>query len=211
MTGEERIVAALAEARTRDVAPPRLHAQIRTMHGQRAKRPAWRGTGMYAGAFATAVAAIVAVVILASPGGTPGAPTLAQAVALSARAPAASGPRPDSEDPAQRLNVGVGRIYFPNWSRSPGWRAVGKRVDTINGRRAVTVYYVRGSREVAYTIVGAPILRWPAVAPHRVNRVALRTLALDGRLVTTWRRGDHTCVLSSTGVTRTVLERLASW
>lgn len=213
LTGEERIIAALAEARARDVAPPRLHAQIRAMSEQRAKRPAWRGSGVYAGAFATAVAAVVAVVILVAPGGTPAAPTLAQAVALSTRAPAAGAvPRPDREHPAQRLNANVGRVYFPNWSAAPlGWRAIGKRVDTINGRRAVTVYYANGGHEVAYTIVGAPALTAPTAPVVVQKHVSLRTLMLDGRVVTTWRRGNSTCVLSGVGVRPALLRTLASW
>lgn len=210
--GPDEIVDALRIARERDVAPPRLHAQIRAMHAQRSARPAWRGTGVYAGAFATAVAAVVALVILVAPAGTPGAPTLAQAVALSSRAPVAGSiPRPDSEHPRVRLEARIGRLYFPNWAGAFGWRATGERVDRIDGRRAVTVFYAKGAATIAYTIVGAPALGWQKAPAVVENGVRLQTLRLGGRLVTTWRRGNNTCVLSSVGASRTVLQQLATW
>jgi hypothetical protein len=206
------IVDALRVARDRDVAPPRLHAQIRSMHAQHSARPAWRGTGVYAGAFATAVAAVVALVILVAPGGTPGAPSLAQAVALSSRAPVAgSTPRPDSDHFADRLDTRIDNLYFPNWAGAFGWRATGERVDRINGRRAVTVYYAKGAATLAYTIVGAPALGWPKAPAVVENGVRLQTLRLGRRLVTTWRRGNNTCVLSSVGASQAVLDKLASW
>jgi len=206
------IVEALRLARDRDVAPPGLHAQIRAMHEERNRRPAWRGTGVYAGGFATAVAAIVALVILIAPGGTPGGPTLAQAVALSTRAPSPELMATPDADDTGRLDTHVGAVYFPNWARSPlGWRAVGERVDNIGGRRAITVYYRKGSAEVAYTIVSAPALAWPKAPVTVQNDVALQTLTLGGKLVTTWRRGGSTCVLSGKGVSQRVLQKLASW
>ena len=207
------IADALTAARERDVAPARLHAQIRAMHAQQSRRPAWRGSGVFAGAFGTAVAAVVALVILIAPGGTPGAPSLAQAVALSTRSPAPnSAPGPDTDHPAkQELNANVGGVYFPNWTGVFGWQAIGKRVDHIKGRRAVTVYYAKDGVTVAYTIVGAPALASPRAPVVVKNGFSLRTLKVGGRLVTTWQRGNSTCVLSSTSATAPVLQKLASW
>jgi len=39
----------------------------------------------------------------------------------------------------------------------------------------------------------------------------VRTLILDGRLVVTWRRAGHTCVLSGTAMPAAQLQRLAAW
>ena len=102
-------------------------------------------------------------------------------------------------------------MYFPNWARRFGWRAVGERVDQLKGRLAVTVYYTWHSRTVAYTIVNAPALAAPAASVTRLNGTELRTLTLSHRTVVTWRRADHTCVLSGTGVPVRALQRLAAW
>ena len=213
--GEERIIAALAEARERDVAPPRLHAQIRAMHEQRGKRSrGFRGTGVYAGGFATAVAAVVALVILVAPGGTPGAPTLAQAAALATRpVPANSTPAPIAD---RVLNATIGGIAFPYWEKVPygGWRAVGERADTIAGRRALTVYYRSETtgREIAYTIVAATKIPRPnaTVVREAPSYIPLRTVVIGGRTVTTWRERGSSCVLSGAGVPSSTLEHLAA-
>ena len=42
-------------------------------------------------------------------------------------------------------------------------------------------------------------------------RTSLAALPLGGRTVVTWREGGHTCILSTTGTSAAVLERLASW
>jgi hypothetical protein len=101
-------------------------------------------------------------------------------------------------------------LYFPNWERQLGWSASGQRTDTINGRPAVTVYYTWQGHEVAYTIVGAPPLRLPAADSTWVNGTRVRTMTLDGRLVVTWRRDGHTCVLSASGVPAAQLRLLAA-
>lgn len=74
----------------------------------------------------------------------------------------------------------------------------------------VTVYYEGHRTEIAYTIVSGPGLPVPAgtVVPRGSER--LRTLSVDGRLVVTWRRAGHTCVLSGMGVTADQLEDLAA-
>src|SRR5207249_5651727 len=105
----------------------------------------------------------------------------------------------------------VERVPFPNW-RDRGWRAVGTRDDVIDGRKAETVFYERGGRRVAYTIVSGPPLPTPSNGEHSVRaRVELTRLVLDGRAVVTWRRKGHTCVLSGAGLPREDLLSLASW
>jgi hypothetical protein len=108
---------------------------------------------------------------------------------------------------AQRLQG----LYFPNWSDTLGWRAVGVRGDRLGGRQAVTVYYQQQDKSVAYTIVDAPALAQPSSPVKHMGALALQTLNLRGRTVVTWRRAGHTCVISASGVPIWVLERLADW
>jgi hypothetical protein len=44
-----------------------------------------------------------------------------------------------------------------------------------------------------------------------VNGTELQSFRLDGRLVVTWRRANHTCVLSGSGVSLSELTMLATW
>jgi hypothetical protein len=117
----------------------------------------------------------------------------------------------DPGDPAGRLGRSVGRVSFPDWGSTLGWRAVGQRVDRLGGRLAVTVYYQWQGRQVAYTVLAAPALRQPAGLVSRVDGTVLRTLRLDGRLVVTWRRAGDTCVLSGADVSASELQELAAW
>jgi hypothetical protein len=208
---EQAVLEMLRASRERDVAPPRLHARIHAMHESRAPRPVWRARGALSGALATGVAVAAALIVLLAPSGTPGAPTLAQAAALAGRAPTAGAPAPVSGDPARRLNASIGEVYFPNWEKALHWRAVGERVDRLRGRRTVTVFYAWKGHEIAYTIVSAPALAQPSAPAVTMHGVVLRTVRIDGRLVTTWRRGGSTCVLSGRGVPARLLETLASW
>ena len=75
----------------------------------------------------------------------------------------------------------------------------------------MTVYYAWGGKRVAYTIVGAPALKEPAAATTTRNGVQMRTFQINDRVVVTWRRNGHTCVLSAVGVSPDVLQMLASW
>jgi hypothetical protein len=75
----------------------------------------------------------------------------------------------------------------------------------------MTVYYDWKGKRIAYTIVAAPALRTPAAQVTHLNGTELRTLKVDGRLVVTWRRAGHTCVLSGAGVPAERLQRLAAW
>jgi anti-sigma factor RsiW len=206
---ERRVVERLHEARASDRAPARLRARIEAERPSRRRLAGRRAT--YGAALAGALAAVVLAVVLVLPGGTPGSPSLSQAAALAARGMAAPPPTPDPHVPAVKLHRDVEEVYFPNWSGPFGWRAVGQRVDHLNGRPAVTVYYQHDGQRLAYTIVGAPALSQPGAAVTRLNGIELRTLNLGGRLVVTWRRAGHTCVLSGTGVAASDVQRLAAW
>jgi anti-sigma factor RsiW len=206
---ERRVADLLREARATDRAPEGLRRRIE------AKRPS-RGAALrsrmgYGGAFAGALAAIVLALVLILPAGTPGAPSVSQAAALGVRAPTAPAPAPDPSAPAIKLGRDIQKVYFPNWSSRFHWRAVGQRSDRLNGRLALTVYYQWHGHRIAYTIVSAPVLASPAASVKLLHGTELRTLKLGGRLVVTWRRAGHTCVLSGVGIPAAELQLLAAW
>jgi hypothetical protein len=206
---ELAVVERVDEARTASPAPAGLRERIAAGPKPRPARTGWR-TG-YAVGLGTAVAAVAVVLGLTLPGGGPGTPSVAEASTLALRGPAQAPPLPNPNDPRGRLNRGVQETYFPNWSGSFGWRAVGQRVDALGGRRAVTVYYSRGKASVAYTIVSAGALPEPSASVTTLHGYQLRTLTSGNRTIVTWRRDDHTCVLSGQGVPASVLQRLAAW
>jgi ferric-dicitrate binding protein FerR (iron transport regulator) len=205
---ERHVVEMVQDANATVRAPAALRARI---EAQRPKRSvaARRRVG-YGGALATALAAAVLALVLALPGGTPGAPSVSQAAGLAALGAAMAPPAVDPQTP-EKLQMNIEDVYFPNWSRQFGWRASGQRTDKLNGRSAVTVYYDWHGRRLAYTIVGAPALKTPAAQITVRNGEQYRTLTLHGRLVVTWRRDNHTCVLSGNGVDAAELQKLASW
>jgi hypothetical protein len=197
---ELRAVAALRAIRS-DRAPARLRA------GAAARRPrarARRPRLIYGGALAGAVAAVVAALVLLLPGGTPGSPSVSQAAALAFRGPTMAAPLTHDG----KLNRDVEEVYFPNWSRL-GWMAVGQRVDRLTNHLAVTVYYEWKHHQIAYTILGAPALPRPGSTRLWLHGVELQSFSSRGRLIVTWRRDGHTCILSGIGVSGPMLSRLA--
>jgi anti-sigma factor RsiW len=195
---ERRVVEALHQMRATDRAPAGLRQKLDAARRDAARpRTRWRLNmpGTVVGVACAAV--IVLALVLLLPGGTPGSPAISQAAALATRG--ATAPAPPAAA-GGRLKMDVQEVYFPDWS-AQGWRAVGQRTDRIDGRVAQTVYYEWHGHRAAYTIVSAPALKQPAASGvFTVNRTVLRTLRLGGRYVVTWRRANHTCVLSVAGV-----------
>jgi hypothetical protein len=176
-----------------------------------ARRPRRRPRGRrLAPALAAATVAAAVVLALLLPGGTE-APAVADAATLAARGSA--GPPPSLYDREPELLArSVEGVRFPRWEDRFGWSAVGVRADRLDGRRAVTVFYERRDRRIAYTIVSGAALPVPGGGRSTTRAgTELRTLRLGGRAVVTWRRKGRTCVLSGAGVTSRALLRLASW
>jgi anti-sigma factor RsiW len=204
---ERLAVAALRAARLRDRAPQALRRQLqerpaRTRRG--ASRPALA-------ALAAAAAALIAVLAIALPATAPGGPSLAQAAALAARGPSAPAPAVDPHAPGRSLAIGLGPLRFPNWRQAFGLRAVGSRIDVVDGRRAVTVFYAGGRWRVAYTILAAPKISIPSRLSTRLYGLSLFSVALRGRLVVGWHEDGETCLLQGSGVTVEQLRALAAW
>ncbi|HEY8762785.1 MAG TPA: zf-HC2 domain-containing protein [Solirubrobacteraceae bacterium] len=205
---EQRVVEMLHEADSQTRAPAALRARIEAERPRASVRA--RRRTVYIGGLAGALAAVVLALVLILPAGTPGSPSVSQALALATRGPVAAAPATDPRAP-QNLDTRIEDLYFPNWNGPLHWRAIGQRSDRIDGRLAVTVYYSSRGKRVAYTIVGAPALTTPAASVRKLDGTELRTLRLGGRLVVTWRRAGHTCVLSGAGVPASALQRLAAW
>jgi hypothetical protein len=200
--------AALAAVRAAAApAPAGLRARIEHQRSRAARRGR-RGRVVAGFALAAACAAVILAVVL--PAGAPEGPSVAEAASLALRPPTASAPRQyDGQDVL--LDRQVDGIHFPRWAEEFGWRASGMRVDRLDGHRAVTVFYVRGGRRVAYTIVSGRSLPKPSAEAVRRGGTELRELDVRGRSVVTWQREGHTCVLSGARVDPRLLLALASW
>ena len=154
---------------------------------------------------ALAVAALAAVLVL--PSGTPGGPSVVEAAALGRLPAVEPAPRPAT---AQLLDRQAAGLPFPDWSQKFGWRATGARTDTLDGRRMTTVFYAKGARRIAYTIVGGAALREPEGRDRIVEGTRVRLVRAGQPALVTWQRRGHTCVLSGTADPET-LRKLAAW
>jgi anti-sigma factor RsiW len=193
---EHSVVALLHEARARDRAPVALRERIdraAAAHARGRRKPAPINR-LLGGLVATAVVVVALVLLL--PAGTPGAPSVSQAAALATHGATAAAPGADPDNPSQ-LGTNIENLYFPDWAMTDGWKAVGERQDHLNGRPATTVFYAKDGVRIAYTIVGAPVLKAPSGGTW--TKTGYQTLTLDGRQVVTWRNAGKTCVLSAAG------------
>jgi hypothetical protein len=189
--------------------PESLRAAVEARRQARSPRRerAWRLTPRLglAGALAAAVV-VVAVVLFGGNGG----PTVAEAAQLAERPPSAPAPAPAGNS-GTKLALDVEGVAFPDLQRSYGWRAVGVRRDSLDGRDVTTVFYAKGGRRIAYVIVAGPGLPRPSGAEGTLYRgIRFQTLRVDGRRGVTWRRVGHTCVLIGAASPAELLT-LASW
>lgn len=209
---ERKALAAIQTLRA-DRASDQLRANVERLKRQSRPAAGRPGLGRRPLILAVPAGAIVAIVLalaLALPSGTPGSPSVGLAAQLALRGAALAGPAPDPSAPASQLDQSVGGISFPNWSRL-GWHAAGWRVDRLNGQRAITVYYATAGHRIAYTILAMPALRWPKATTTTYAQTRFATLHMSRRVVVTWRRGGHTCILSGAGVANGQLLALATW
>jgi hypothetical protein len=155
-------------------------------------------------------AAFALILALALPGGA-GGPTVVEAAELAARPASEPAPRSDPAQP-KLLDARASGLAFPSWAEEFGWRATGRRVDELDGRSTVTVFYEKGGRRIGYTIVSGEPIDPPDEARRAVREgTTLHGLTADGRVIVTWLRGGTTCVLSGSGVPADVLLDLAAW
>ncbi len=205
---EQRRALALVETASAEVeAPAGLRARVEAERRPRPARVRARPVALAAG---FAVAAAVAVALVLTLPREVGGPDFADAATLGDRPPTGAAPQPLAGEP-KLLDQALERVPFPNWAAKFGWRATGVRTDRVGGRDAVTVFYEKNGRRIAYTIVSGKPLEVPAGAvPARREGVDLHALVLGGRQVVTWERLGYTCILSG-DLDRPTLLKLAAW
>jgi hypothetical protein len=210
---QRRVVHAVRSSGARERAPLAVrvrHRALTTRRDGHPFRPERLGVGLgLAGALA-ALASILALV-----GGGQAGPTVAQAATLAAR-PATGRVAEPAEDSVTLPGLRAAGLPFPYWEDRFGWRATGVRADRVDGRATTTVFYTRGSEQIAYTIVAGKPLPPGATARYTTRaHTALTTLtALStarGQRVVSWLRRGHTCVLSGRDVPLSALVELAAW
>jgi hypothetical protein len=199
----------------RGVADERAPAALRArLELARDPNPRWRLPRFVTATAATAavaVAAFAAALVLVIGGGATGAPTVAAAAALGTRQPVSVATE-SPNDSGILPGVSAAGISFPDWGSGFGFEAVGIRRDHLGNRLATTVYYARGDQQIAYTITSGPPLPAGAATRQSVwSGTRLSSFLSRGRVVVTWLRNGHTCVLSGPGTPMAVLARLASW
>jgi len=149
--------------------------------------------------------------MLAAVGGGQAALTVADAATLAARPATATVPEPP-DDHATLPHLHAAGLPFPYWEDRFGWRATGVRDDNVGGRALTTVFYRRGGRRIAYTIVpGARLPTAPGAETIKRGGIVVHAVTDDRRLIVTWLRRGHTCVLSGIDVPLETLTALAVW
>jgi hypothetical protein len=175
--------------------------------------PRWRLPRFLTATAATAgvaVAAFAAALVITI-GGPAGGPTVAAAAGLGARTPmTVAGATPN--DHGVVPGVSAAGISFPDWGPNFGFEAVGVRRDRLGGRLATTVFYAHGDQQIAYTIMsGPPVPAGASLHESEWDGIWIGSFLSHGRVVVTWLRNGHTCVLSGAGTPAALLARLASY
>jgi hypothetical protein len=204
---QRRAVAATAGLAA-DEPSPSLRAAVEGLRpaGARITRPRRLVPRFVLGGALVAGAAVLAAVLLT---GGPGAPTVADAAGLAAKPPVE--PPPAQVGDGARLAIGVDGVTFPDFAGAYGWTPLGVRHGSIDGRDVTVVYYAKGDRRLAYAIVSGARLPRPSGGETELRRgVPYQAVTVNDRLVVTWPRAGHTCVLIGDASSAELLE-LASW
>jgi hypothetical protein len=182
------IGAAIAATAATIAAPASLRENVQRDR-ERGRRRRRRGR-LLAGGLAGLATVLVVALVLVLPGSDP---SVADAARLALAAPDAAPPAAGA-DPGT-LDVSVSGIAFPTWR---GWRVVGQRAGSVDGRAARSVVYEAPSgQRVGYAIVSGEALDVPDGTRHRIGGQELVSLRSDGATVVTWRVAGHTCVLAT--------------
>jgi len=162
-------------------------------------------------ALAGAIPALALALALVLVGQAGNGPTVAAAAAFGTRAPVAAVQEP-REGQVTLPRVRAAGLPFPYWEDDFGWHAVGLRRDRLDGRVVTTVLYERAHQLVGYSIVPGRPLPLGVNARRTVRaQTVLRSFSVDRRLIVTWQRRGHTCVLSGPRAAAGTLLRLAAW
>jgi hypothetical protein len=157
---------------------------------------------------AVAAAVALAVVVAVTSISTGGGPGVDQFAAISERP--ATLPTPPSD--GALLDREFEGVAYPDWSAEFGWRAIGARSDTIEGRRAESMLYTHHGHVIAYTVIDGEPLEPPEGASRiRVDGVTLHQFRDGPRDVVTFERNGQTCVLAGEVIHPETLVELAAW
>jgi hypothetical protein len=209
LTEEELALAregkALISAAAADVqAPQSLREAIereRERATARARAPFWRRGRWGLVAAGAAAVALAAVAITLETGGDQTEPSLAQVYAATRLAPTEAAPAPRGGAPPV-LDAEVGNLEFPDWEEKFGWKAVGRRDDTLSDRPVTTVFYrnPEGAR-LGYAIVSGDALGDTPPGRQVTRQGKTYNVALAGdRTIVTWTQEDQTCVIMAPSV-----------
>jgi hypothetical protein len=191
--GEALIAAAVADVQ----APHSLREAIERDRQRAAARvPFWRRHRWILAASGAAALGVVAIVL--SVGGGAAEPSLADVYASAKLAPTEAAPDPTGGDPPV-LAAKVDNIVFPDWQEKFGWKAVGRRDETVADRPVTTVFYRNpdGAR-LGYAIVSGDAL--DGTPPGRQVKRDGNTyhVAREGeRTIVTWTQDGQTCVITT--------------
>jgi hypothetical protein len=148
---------------------------------------------------------------LAAVGGSQAVLSVAEVATLAARPAMATVPEPP-HDPATLPHFRAAGLPFPYWEDAFGWKATGVRSDGVDGRTLTTVFYRSHARRIAYTIVpGTRLPDTPGAETIKRSGIVVHAFTVDRRLVVTWLRRGHTCVLSGSDVPLHTLLELVMW
>ena len=204
---DQRRAVEAVRAHTGERAPLALRSHQRALATSARHRS--RPVGLrLAGALGAVGALVLTIVAL---GGGEASLTVADAATLAARPATATVPEPP-DGRATLPHLRAAGLPFPYWEDQFGWKATGVRNDVVADRTLTTVFYRSQGRRIAYTIVAGARLP-PADRTETVTRsgIVVHVLPVDRRLVVTWLRRGHTCVLSGTDVPLDALVKLAVW
>jgi hypothetical protein len=189
-------------------APPALHRSIDALVERKGGRR--RAQSRRLALPATAIAVIGVAIAFFVVGGL-SEPSVDEALALGSAGSSLPAPPIDQARPGA-LKRSVGGVVFPDWQRGLGWRAVGSRADTLDGRQVATVYYVGAKgTQVRFSIVDGEPLGVPRADPVFREGVAFWVLRRGGDAAILWNRGGRTCLLTGRGASSAMLLRLASY
>jgi hypothetical protein len=206
----QRQVLGAIDAAARQRAPSSLRARVRLVQPPPRRRGAARlGVVGVTSALAACAVAVVAIVLAVGSGTV--APTVAQAAALTGRAPQAAVNEPASGHETLP-GVRAAGLTYPYWEDRFHYKATGVRYDGFGGRRVTTVFYRQGPSRVAYEIVsGKPLRMGGKVWSSQRQGVQLRAMRIHNGLAVAWLRDGHTCILIGAHTGLPALLRLAAW
>jgi hypothetical protein len=193
--GKALIAAAMADVR----APQSLREAIERDREPAAagpRAPFWRRHRLGLAAAGTVAAALAVVAITLETGGNNTELSLTRVYAAARLDPTGAAPRPLGGEPPV-LDAKVGNLAFPDWQKSFGWKAVGRREDELSGRAVTTVFYrnPEGAR-LGYAVVAGDALDGNPPGREVAREGKTYSLAHSGeRTIVSWTQQGHTCVI----------------